>query len=1000
MLFEISFSRTLALLGGFAACAIGLLAQTTTSSATFGDVISLGETPSDIVLDESRGYLYLVNTSANTVDIYDYVNQVVAGSIPVGSRPVSAAMSMDNQYLYVTNNSSSTLSVIQLSNKGLLQTVSLPANPDGVEVGADGRALIATEGSGTSNLNNTLLIFDRTQPAQFQITPVQFPPPPTTPTGLPSVTAKPTTTFKGKLQRTPNGNFIVGVSVVNSSTQTVAYVYEVDSGTLLASRYVTGQSTTLSMAPDGSRFMAGYTLYDTSTLAVLAQETASNAPFPLAAINTTTNVGGSFFSPDGTAIYGAFNVAPVVTPAASPQASTLLVSDSHNLAIQLGIKLPQSIIAKMVVTADGTQAWGLSNSGLVHLPLSNLYNYPILQPSSTTAFLAEDNCHRGLATATVPVSNIGQGTLTFSVPDTGEALEARATSGAAPSSVVFTMDPGRTTVVRQPGTNLYTGGTTFVAGDPGIALPVNVASSNAINIPNTINIFMNYRQTDQRGIVFPIPQVPPTLTTAATGTTATVASCSTGGCAAATHEGLQDIVYDPARNFVYITNSGYNRVEVFNIAIPVGQLPHQMALGLDGNTLYVGNTGGETISVVDLNAQAVANTIEFPPIPRAGATAPAHVLTMAMGLSGLQFLMGTTNSPSTVTSSTTGETIANAASSATASQWEIIGGTPVLRQADTVAVNPSSTTSNLLPTPVQMVATAGGENIITMNGTGTAYLYNGLTDSYDSNEQVFSAAGFGGAAATGLSTLEGYYGPLAAGPAGAYFITNGAVLSSTITQELIAPGSRNVAAVAPVDQNSFVRITTPQKTTLTATATTDPRPLLELWNLQTGGETNVGAIAENPATALYGAVTSIVRVPPRQMVVDSNGNVYAITVSGLTVIPLTLSSSSTTPQITGGAKGIVNSSDGSATVKPGGFITITGTNLALSAAATSLPTPNVLGGSCVVFNNVAIPLLQTSPTQISGQIPATVNAGTNVVQVRSLATGQSSTPVVLTVQHP
>ena len=42
------------------------------TSATFGDVIQFGGTPSDIVLDESRHRLYLVNTPASRVDVYDY----------------------------------------------------------------------------------------------------------------------------------------------------------------------------------------------------------------------------------------------------------------------------------------------------------------------------------------------------------------------------------------------------------------------------------------------------------------------------------------------------------------------------------------------------------------------------------------------------------------------------------------------------------------------------------------------------------------------------------------------------------------------------------------------------------------------------------------------------------------------------------------------------------------------------------------------------------------
>ena len=100
---------------------------------------------------------------------------------------------------------------------------------------------------------------------------------------------------------------------------------------------------------------------------------------------------------------------------------------------------------------------------------------------------------------------------------------------------------------------------------------------------------------------------------------------------------------------MYITNSGYNRIEVFDIRnsrfldpIPVGQLPHQMALGTDGTTLYVGNTGGESLSMVDLDLRRVVGSVEFPPLPRQGGgnnANPAHPRAMAMGLFGLQFVM-------------------------------------------------------------------------------------------------------------------------------------------------------------------------------------------------------------------------------------------------------------------------------------------------------------------------------------------------------------------------
>jgi len=335
--------------------------------------------------------------------------------------------------------------------------------------------------------------------------------------------ARPTTPFNGKLKRTPDGKYIIGVSSITNNTSTVVYVFEAISGTLLQSRTVVGQSSTLSVAPDGATFTAGFTLYNTSTLNVVAQQNTLNAPFTMTGtFSTTANVGGSTFSPDGATLYSVFN------SSAANQPPTLLISDARNLAIHLGIKLPENIIAKMVMTSDGADAWGLSDSGVLHLPLSTLFNYPILMPQSTTVFLAQDPCNPGVAQATLKIDNIGSGTATFAVPQTvsggSAALIATANSGLAPANIVFTMDPGRSGVIRDPGTNLYTGGG---SNNLGAAVNINLVSPTAINIPNTIRVFMNYRDSGMRGVIYPIPTVP--------------------NSTAANNEGLQDIVLDESR---------------------------------------------------------------------------------------------------------------------------------------------------------------------------------------------------------------------------------------------------------------------------------------------------------------------------------------------------------------------------------------------------------------------------------------------------------------------
>ncbi|MBI4877969.1 MAG: hypothetical protein HY822_25345, partial [Acidobacteria bacterium] len=654
------------------------------------------------------------------------------------------------------------------------------------------------------------------------------------------------------------------------------------------------------------------------------------------------------FTPDGETLLSAFNVSPVTTPASRPQASTLLIANPRNLAVRLGIKIPESVVAKMVILSSAADAWGLSESGLIHLPLSTLYDYPILMPETTTVFLASDDCNRGLAKASLRVYNLGKGTLTFSVPDATAALIAQTTSGVAPSTVNFTMEPGRTSLTRYYGTNLYSG----AAGNTGNALSINLSSPNAINIPNTIRVFMNVRQPDQRGVVFPVPTGPTTA------------------------EGLHDILVDDARNRVYITNSSYNRIEVFDKTkqrfvdpIEAGQMPHQMAMLGDGKRMFVAHTGGESIGIVDLDAGKIVDTVKFPARPRSGATSPVSPQAIASGLFGLQVIMSD------------------------GSQWKVTGNEASTRAASSVIPTQLTVTGN--NGPARMMAGPEGQSIVTLAGNGTLYRYDALADAYTNSVRPFTQ-----------TSITGYFGALAAGPQAGYFAANGFILSSTLSllggsesptasQTLPLASRRNVAALGAIDENRLLRLTTPVKAQITTTPSGDARTTLELLDLRDNSSTLVGAIAENPVQSLFG--NSRINVSPRQIAVDRDGTAYIITLSGMTVVPLTAVGASR-PQIDSGNTAIVNASDGTRNLRPGSFVLIGGVNLAAPAVTDLLPPPTVLGGSCVTFSNLQLPILQTSGSQILAQVPGDTAPGSYVAVVRSLATGQRSDAVIVNVQ--
>jgi len=55
-------------------------------------------------------------------------------------------------------------------------------------------------------------------------------------------------------------------------------------------------------------------------------------------------------------------------------------------------------------------------------------------------------------------------------------------------------------------------------------------------------------------------------------------------------------------------------------------------------------------------------------------------------------------------------------------------------------------------------------------GTGTAYLYDAMADTFTVSNRVYTQ-----------TTIAGYFGPLAAAPDGSYYLTNGLVLNSSLS---------------------------------------------------------------------------------------------------------------------------------------------------------------------------------------------------------------------------
>ncbi|MFO0284410.1 MAG: hypothetical protein ACK532_21135 [Acidobacteriota bacterium] len=950
-------------------------------AATFGTVTPLTGGAVDIVLDAGRQRLYLVGVP-NKVEVYSIPQRRFLTSITTDSLPLAAAISRDGRSLYVACHNAATVNVIDLETLGVVNRISLPSRPEGIAVGGDNRVLITTIGTGVNNAQNTLLLYDPALTDSRNLTSLTLTPPTPASPGT-SPTGQLIQTNRSFLATSNDGRYIIGVNIPNTTTRAV-FVYEVESATMLRSRTVNNISSVLSVSPDGGKFMAGLNLFETETLAVLGQQNLANAPYPIAAavnFNVQQNQGGSVFSPDGRLVYSAFNIAPTQNPPARANVGQLQISDADNLLITMGVQMPENLSGKMVITPDGGTIFAISESGFVTIPIGQLRNQPLAMPERTTVLLANDQCGvtASQRRATVRVRNEGAGRLTATaqiltnVTGTAGVGGAGGPGGGAPGGGIIVVPlPGGPITIPAPPIGVPVGGNPNQPNNPavvnasptvqnantadgpvvtfgynstntslGSTAPTSflVQSPEAVNIPALVRVNQNNRDAEARGLVVPID----------TGISVS--------------EGLVDIVYDSTRRRIYIANSGLNRVEVFDeragvlqAPIKVGQLPRSLALSADNSLLYVANSSSEYITVIDLQTGRQAGRITLPPLPVLANVPLVYPSQIVSTQRGLLVVMNNGSLWTTI-----GNQLLPRAT------WNILG-------------------TGTLSAPRTMAATPNGEYAIVMNGNGIVYLYDAIADEIVQSRQIFTG-----------TQLQGYYGPITAGPRGAYYVVNGTVLNQALTpvSTFTAPGqtaTATIPAVAAVGNNQYARFSMPIRAN--ATAAVNAVPAVELVNTDTGQVLRRLNALEGPLAQVVGNQRT--NIDGRTMVVDGTGtNAYVITTTGLSVVNLEAISLADRPTISNG--GTVSLGSYTTDIAAGGIVSIFGRSFGGTATGSGSPLPTLLNGVCVTLNNQPLPLFSTSAGQINAAIPFERTAGTFQLVVRDTNRRLASVPQTVRV---
>ena len=524
---------------------VAFLAVVSAGADTLGTVVPIGGQSSDIVLDEARGVLYVANFTANRIEVMSLSDYRIQTSMNVSAQPSALALSADGRYLVVThfgNFAAATASqgngvtVIDLTSNGR-QTFALGNPPLGVGFGADNLALIVT--------TKEFLLFDPVAGTTSLLGPVSD-----VATTLPVGSGKlPADITQASIGVSADGLTMFGTGSSGSGT----FVYRYD---VLNRRISTGvrpgsqlpQSATFgpsssSLNQDGSKIITGWVMIDGSGVFTNYFKNRTNQ----------SSVGTNVFDNRRNLIYAQ-------VPAVAGEAPVLQIADPDNLAVVEKLQLSENFTGKSVLSSDGNLMYGVSDSGVLIVPIGALSRAPRLTSSVEDVVFRGSFCAGKIASQQFTISDPGGNRTPFTVTSSAPGITVSPASGVTPATITVTVDGG--SFSSQKGT---------------VAVNLAIASTAAVNVPNAVRVLVNFKDPDQRGTFIDIP-----------GT-------------------LSDLIADPSRNRYYVARQDRNQILVFDGAnhtqiatLKTFNSPTSVAITFDNRYLLVGHNASQAVAVFDL----------------------------------------------------------------------------------------------------------------------------------------------------------------------------------------------------------------------------------------------------------------------------------------------------------------------------------------------------------------------------------------------------------------
>lgn len=531
---------------------------------TFGKAVSIGGHASDLVLDETRGELYVANFTANRIEALAVPDGTLKHSINVAPQPGSLALSPDGRYLLVTHYANyqtpgmprNAITLLDLAT-GARQTFALSAPPLGAAFLINGRALIVTttEFLSFEPVSGTVRLLDTVE----GVTATTLPAPPAN--FPPQIIAASVAASRDQ-------------QVVYGLTDTIRFRYDLLSGRVVSLGYTAEPPLgprVVSVSRDGAYYTAGWALFDRQG-SVIAQ-------FPGA--SGLLNVGSHAIDSDRGVIYAQI-------PAEEGAPPVLMIADADNLTVRERVQLPENLAGRSVLSSDGSMMYSASDSGVLILPVGNYSRARRLKTSSEEIFLRTGFCNRRVAVQGLWIEDESGATTDFTIASSHPAITVSPSYGTTPARVEVRADPNA----------LQNRSGTAVAW-------LDIRSSGAVNLPSRVRVLASLLEPDQRGTVIHIP----------------------GRLVDILADPVRNRFYvlRQDRNEVLVFDAAdYRRIAVLR----TGNTPTQMAITADRRLLLVGNDNSQIANVYDLDTLVQTAPVRFPPghYPRSLAAAAGAIL--------------------------------------------------------------------------------------------------------------------------------------------------------------------------------------------------------------------------------------------------------------------------------------------------------------------------------------------------------------------------------------